>query len=196
MKTKALAATAVFAALTIALNPAFTNIFFYAPFAQGLVYQIWEIPVVVAFLIISPLAGVTISLLNTAVLLAVFPGVLPTGPFYNLAATLSMQVGIYIAYLLAKRVTQGKAENATSKYELKWAALSTGMGMLFRVVAMTIVLYIALPQNPPIGFAFPETLMLGYLPFAAVFNASLALYTILIAYFIARLVKKNLKLEI
>jgi riboflavin transporter FmnP len=196
MNTKALAATAVFAALTIALNPAFTNIFFYAPFAQGLVYQIWEIPVIVAFLIISPLAGVTISLLNTAVLLVVFPGALPTGPFYNLAATLSMQLGIYTAYVFAKRVTKGKAENANSTYEPKWAVLSTAMGIVFRVVAMTIVLYFALPQNPPIGFAFPETLMLGYLPFAAIFNASLALYTILTAYVIARLVKKNLKLNI
>ena len=115
MNTKKLALTIVFAALTVALNPAFTYIAFMAPYAPGLIYQIWEIPIVVAFLIIGPIAGIAISLLNTVVLLAVFPGILPTGPFYNLAATLSMQVGIFAAYTIAKKVTRGKTENPVSQ---------------------------------------------------------------------------------
>src|SRR5271157_4180245 len=105
MDTKKLSLTIVFAALSIALNPTFTYIGFFAPFAQGLVYQIWEIPIVVAFLIISPVAGLAISLVNTAVLFAIFPGALPTGPAYNLAATLSMQVGIFGAVAIGKRVS-------------------------------------------------------------------------------------------
>ena len=103
MNTKKLSLTIVFAALAIALNPTFTYISFAAPFAQGLIYQIWEIPIVVAFLIISPVAGLGVSLLNTAVLFAIFPGALPTGPIYNLAATLSMQVGIFAAVAIGKR---------------------------------------------------------------------------------------------
>jgi len=194
MNTKKLALTIVFAALTVALNPAFTNMAFPAPFAIGLIYQIWEIPIVIAFLIISPIAGVAISLLNTAVLFVVYPGILPTGPFYNLAATLSMQVGIFAAYIIAKKVTQRKTENAISQFEPKWVALSTAMGILTRVAAMSVVLYLALPQNPPIGFGFPLASTIAYLPFAAFFNATLALYTIPIGYFIARTVKKNLRL--
>jgi len=195
MDTKKLALTIVFAALTVALNPAFTYIGFYAPYAYGLVYQIWEIPIVVAFLIISPLAGLSISLLNTAVLLVVFPGVLPTGPFYNLAATLSMQLGIYAAYVIATRISRAKKENPVAHFEPKWAAVSTGMGILFRVVSMSIVLYFALPQGAPVGFNFALVDTIAYLPFAAFFNATLALYTIPIGYFIARTVKKNLRLN-
>ncbi len=85
MNTKKLSLTIVFAALAIALNPTFTYISLNFPFAQGLIYQIWEIPIVVAFLIISPVAGLGVSLLNTAVLFAIFPGALPTGPVYNLS---------------------------------------------------------------------------------------------------------------
>jgi riboflavin transporter FmnP len=196
MDTKKLSLTIVFAALTVALNPAFTNIAFYAPFAYGLIYQVWEIPIVVAFLIVSPIAGIAISLLNTSVLLAVFPGVLPTGPFYNLAATLSMQAGIYAAYRLAKGIKRGKTENTVSHFESKWVLLSTATGILARVAFMSVVLYFALPQQPPVGFAMPLVDTIAYLPFAAFFNATLALYTIPIGYFIAKTVKKNLRLSL
>jgi len=196
MNTKKLALTIVFAALAVALNPAFTNIAFYAPFAPGLIYQIWEIPIVIAFLIISPVAGVAITLLNTAVLFAVYPGILPTGPFYNLAATLSMQIGIFAAYILAKRVTRNKPENPASQFEPRWAAVSTAMGIISRVAGMSVLLYFVLPQKSPIGFEFSQAATIGYLPFAALFNATLALYTIPIAYFIAKTVKKSLRLNV
>ena len=188
--------TIVFAALAIALNPAFTSIGFFAPFAQGLVYQIWEIPIVVAFLIISPVAGLAISLVNTAVLFAVFPGVLPTGPLYNLAATLSMQVGIFSVYIIAKRVHMGKSNKVGSELGPKWATASTGMGILTRAAFMSVVLYFVLPQPSPIGFSFPLSATLAYLPFAAFFNATLALYTIPIGYLIANRVQKILKLNL
>ena len=196
MDTKKLALTIVFAALTVALNPAFTNIALYAPFAYGLIYQIWEIPIVIAFLIISPVAGVAISLLNTSVLLAIFPGVLPTGPFYNLAATLSMQAGIYAAYVLARRFNRRKTENPVSQFEPKWVALYTAMGILSRVAFMSVVLYFALPQQPPVGFTFSVAATVAYLPFAALFNGTLALYTIPIGYFIAETVRRNLRLNL
>jgi len=199
MNTKRLTLTIVFAALTVALNPAFTNIAFYAPFATGLIYQIWEIPIVIAFLIISPIAGVTITLLNTAVLFAVYPGILPTGPFYNLAASLSMQLGILVASMIAKKITQRKEQDPMGQFKLKWVGLSTTIGIIFRVAFMSVLLYFALPQQPPIGFAnfgFDQAAAILYLPAAAFFNATLALYTIPIAYFIAKTVKKNLRLNI
>jgi riboflavin transporter FmnP len=199
MNTKKLALTIVFGALTVALNPAFTNLALYAPFATGLIYQIWEIPIVIAFLIISPVAGVAITLLNTGVLFAVYPGILPTGPFYNLAACLSMQLGIYISYMIAKKITQRKGQNPLGQFEPKWIALATAMGIIFRVSFMSVLLYFALPQPPPIGFAnfgFDQAATILYLPAAAFFNATLALYTIPIGYFIAKTVKKNLRLNV
>ncbi len=196
MNTKKLALTIVFAALAIALNPAFTYIQFMAPYAYGLIYNVWEIPIVIAALIVSPIAGIAISLLNTSVLLAVFPGVIPTGPFYNLAATLSMQAGIMVAFVIAKKFAKNRSENSLSHYEPRWAAASTGLGILTRVAFMSVVLFFALPQTSPIGFGMNQAATIAYLPLAAIFNSTLALYTIPIAYIVARTVKKNLRLNI
>lgn len=196
MNTKKLSLTVVFAALAIALNPTFTYISFNFPLANGLIYQIWEIPIVVAFLIISPMAGLAISLINTAVLFAIFPGILPTGPAYNLAATLSMQIGIFAALTIGKKISCPKELNTNVLFKPKWAAVATGLGILTRVAFMSVVLYFALPQPSPIGFSLPFTATIGYLPFAAIFNASLALYTIPIGFLIAQRVQKVLHLAL
>jgi riboflavin transporter FmnP len=192
--TKRLSLIIVFAALAIALNPTFTNISLNFPLANGLIYQIWEIPIVVAFLIISPVAGLAISLINTTVLFAIFPGVLPTGPAYNLAATLSMQIGIFAAAAIAKKISCPKDQNSNVLFQLKWAALATAMGILTRVAFMSVILFFALPQPSPIGFSFPIQATVAYLPFAAFFNATLALYTIPIGFLIAQRVQKVLHL--
>jgi riboflavin transporter FmnP len=192
--TKKLSLTIVFAALAIALNPTFTYISLAAPFAQGLIYQIWEIPIVVAFLIISPVAGLGVSILNTAVLFAIFPGVLPTGPIYNLAATLSMQVGIFAAVAIGKRFFCSKNPETNILSKAKCAVVATTTGIFTRVLFMSVVLYFALPQPSPIGFSFPLDATIAYLPFAALFNATLALYTIPIGWLIAQRVQKVLHL--
>ena len=90
METKAITLTIVFAALTIALNPDITKIAFPAPYAPFLIYQIWEIPIVAAFLLVNLKSAVAISALNAVVLFAIFPGASPLGPVYNLAAIFSM----------------------------------------------------------------------------------------------------------
>ena len=194
MNTKKLALTIIFAALAIVLNPAFTQIQLYFPLAQGLIFQVWEIPIIIALLIISPVAAIAVSGLNTLVLFAIFPGVLPTGPLYNLAATLSMQAGIIAALLIGRKFYRAKGPDKSILSSFKWALVVTGFGMFTRVAFMSVLLYFALPQTPPIGFAFPIEVTIAYLPFAAIFNAILAAYTILIAYFIAGRVKKVLHL--
>jgi riboflavin transporter FmnP len=197
MNTKKLSLIIVFAALAIALNPSFTYISFAAPFAQGLIYQVWEIPIVVAFLIISPVAGLGVSLLNTAVLFIIFPGALPTGPAYNLAATLSMQVGIFAAVAIGKKVSCSKNPDINILSSTKWATIATAMGILPRVVFMSVLRYFALPQPYPIGFksfGFDQATTNAYLPFGALFNATLALYTIPIGWIIAHRVQKVLHL--
>ena len=195
MNTKKLALTIMFAALAIALNPSFTYIQLAAPFAQGLIYQIWEIPIVVALLIINPVASVAISFLNTLVLFAIYPGVLPTGPVYNLAATLSMQAGIIATLTLGKKIFY-KNQASSVLFKPKWAILATIAGILTRVTFMSLILYFALPQPSPIGFSFPIEATIGYLPLAAFFNATLAAYTIVIGFIIAQRVKKVLHLTL
>ncbi|UCH31032.1 MAG: hypothetical protein JSV05_05860 [Candidatus Bathyarchaeota archaeon] len=96
MDSKTIAAITVFAALTIALN--LSPIKIPAPYAPFLIYQIWEIPIVAAALLFGLRVGAAVSVINTLLLLAIFPGELPTGPFYNLAAILSMLFGIYLVH--------------------------------------------------------------------------------------------------
>jgi riboflavin transporter FmnP len=193
MNTKTLALTIVFAVVTIILNPAFTNIVFPFPLATFLFFQIWEIPIVIAFILIGPKSGVTITIINTLVLLAVFPGASPTGPFYNLAAVLSMLLGIYLAYKLV--ASKQKTENSTFRCGTIIAAVSTALGTIFRVGIMSIVNYVFLRFPPPVGYSYTEAAILPFIPIVGVFNAIIALYTIPIGLIIANVVKSNLKLQ-
>jgi riboflavin transporter FmnP len=189
MNTKALATTIVFAALTVALNPGVSGIGVPAPYAPYLIYGLWEIPVVTAFLLINPASAIAISILNSVVLFAFFPGPLPTGPFYNLIAIFSTLLGLYVAQKFIKH------EPSEQKNVLKIAVASTGLGIVLRVVVMTVVNYVTLQQPYPIGFELEEIAVIASLPLTAVFNGTVVLYTIPIGEFIANIVKSRLKPE-
>lgn len=189
MNTKTLATTIIFAALTVALNPGVSGIGVPAPYAPFLIYGLWEIPIVAAFLLISPASGIMIALLNAAVLFAFFPGLLPAGPFYNLIALFSMLLGLYIARKFLDR------KNTRQQKVLKIAAASTIFGIVLRVLVMTAVNYIALRQPYPFGFELEEMAVLAFLPAGALFNGTIVLYTIPIGEFIANVIKSRLKLK-
>jgi riboflavin transporter FmnP len=189
MNTKALATTIVFAALTVALNPGVSGIGVPAPYAPYLIYGLWEIPVVTAFLLINPASAIAISILNSVVLFAFFPGPLPTGPFYNLIAIFSTLLGLYVAQKFIKH------EPSEQKNVLKIAVASTGLGIVLRVLVMTVVNYVTLQQPYPIGFELEEIAVIASLPLTAVFNGTVVLYTIPIGEFIANIVKSRLKPE-
>jgi riboflavin transporter FmnP len=188
MNTKVLATSIVFAALTVALNPAVSGVGIPAPYAPFLIYGLWEIPIVAAFLLISPAAGALISILNALVLFVFFPGALPTGPLYNLAAIFLMLLGVFVGRkLFAANPGQGQKG-------LKIAAASTILGIIIRVTAMAVINYVTLQQSYPIGFGLDELSVLTiYLPSTALFNATVALYTVPIGEFIADVVKSRLK---
>jgi riboflavin transporter FmnP len=186
MDTKKMAAVTIFAAVTITLNLSPVKI--PAPYAPFLIYQIWEIPIVAAFLIYGTLVGVIVSIINSLVLLAVFPGSLASGPFYNLAAVLGMLLGLIIAKKLAGGNPGEHRESFTT-------ILSTTLGTISRVGIMTVIDWIFLRFPPPIGFSIPEeAIVYVWLPLIAIFNATLALYTIPSGYFLARVVKKGIKI--
>ena len=189
MNTKELATTIVFAALTVALNPGIvpaTGV--PAPYAPFLIYGLWEIPIVAAFILISPASGILISLLNAAVLFAFFPGSLPTGPFYNLIAIFSMIMGVYVG----RRFFSSEPTQVPNV--VKIAAASTILAIIIRVAVMTIVNYVTLPQDYPIGFGLPVSAVLTlYLPPIALFNATVVLYTVPIGEFIADVIKSRLR---
>jgi len=187
MNTKMVAVITIFAALTLALNLSPVKI--PAPYAPYLIYQIWEIPIVAAFLLYGVVAGIIIAIINTAVLFGVFPGTLPTGPLYNLAAVISMLFGMFIARKFAQR-------NPRKYGEAFSTAMFMVLGTIFRVSIMTLVNWTFLRFPTPVGFNMPEAAILIALPLIATFNATLALYTIPLGYVAAKAVKVGTKIPI
>ena len=134
MDSRPIAAIIIFSALAIMLN--LSPIKIPAPYAPFLIYQIWEIPIVAAFLLYGSKVGVAVSILNTIALLAIFPGALPTGPLYDLAAVLSMLFGIYIihkASLVFRRRLVGNGYFAEAVTYMALAMLSI-MGALVQTL--------------------------------------------------------------
>ena len=197
MDTKTLSTTIVFAAVTVALNPAISGIAIPAPYAPYLLYQIWEIPIVAAFVLISRKSAISIALLNAVVLVTFFPGALPSGPVYNLIAILSMLLGIFIVQKTFKTKNSTESNQNESEYtKTKFVTLSTVFGIILRVVVMTLVNYVVLRYPYPLGYEIEElAIVTVFLTPTGFFNATLALYTIPVGLFIAKAINKNLKLK-
>lgn len=184
MKTKTIANIVVFTALTIVLNIWGPKIS--APYLPFLKYQIWEIPIVAAFLLLGSFVGVLIAVANALLLFVVYPGDLPTGPFYNLASILSMLLGVYLTHKII-------AKHFGTRNEAVMGTFSTALGIILRVGVMTIINYAALRFTFPIGFSLTEQEILLYLPLIGIFNLTLALYTIPSGYIIAKAVRSAIK---
>ncbi len=190
MNTKKLALTAVFAALTVALNPAISKIGIPAPYAPYLIYGLWEIPIVAAFLLIGPKSGIAISLLNALVLFAFYQGFLPAGPFYNLAAVMSMLLGVYIANkLFSRNISQGNQATIV-------VTVATILGIFFREIVMTIINYVTLQQPYPFGLSYSQLVTIGTLPLTGIFNGTVVLYTVPLAYLITRIIQRSIRLNL
>ena len=187
MNSKKIALIAMFTAITVAL--VISPIKFPAPYAPFLVYQIWEIPIVTAFLLFGPTGAITITVLNTIILMGVFPGPLPAGPLYNLAAILSMLMGIYL-------VQRFVAERFRKRRETMITVASTILGIVARVGIMSIVNWVCLPLPYPFGYNIPAVAVTPILPVIGFFNATLALYTIPAGYFLAGVIGHSLKTSV
>jgi riboflavin transporter FmnP len=179
MEAKQLAIIAVFTAISVVLVLSPFKI--PAPYAPFLYYQIWEIPLVTAFLVYGPLTGLSIAGLNTLILVTLFPGDLPTGPLYNLGAVASMLSGVYIIhhYLQFRGRTTIRVP------------VSTALSMVVRVLFMSLINWLALRYPYPIGFSMPEEAIMAVLPLIGLFNATVVLYTIPMGYILAQAVSRG-----
>ena len=193
MNTKTLALLIIFTALTIAINIAGPKI--PAPYAPFLLYQLWEIPIVITFLAIGIKEGIMVTVINALVLLVYDPGPLLLGPIYNLIAVLSMMLGVYIPYKIATRGYKSENINNILKQKIKLLIiLTTALGIVLRVVITSLTNYFALQQGPPVGFGLNQTATIAALPLIALFNATVAIYTIPIGISIAIAITSRFKL--
>ncbi len=186
MNSRKISILVVFSALTVFLN--ISPIKIPAPYAPFLIYQLWEIPIVTVSLLYGFQMGISVSIINTLILLLVYPGALPTGPLYNFIAVLSMLFGIYIFrkfFLNFYKMDNEKISITTS----------TILGMITRVITMTIINWIVLPFPPPIGFSIPSDIAITFLPLIGFFNATLALYTIPLGIILAKAVRNRITIN-
>ena len=97
-------------------------------------------------------------------------------------------VGIFIADRLTRKNSQEERS-----FGVKKIALSTSLAMLVRVVVMAPIMFAILHY----GFIAPKVpdayTIAVVLPLQAVFNITIALYTVPVGFLLARVVSRNLK---
>jgi len=181
MDTKRISLVAIFAALAIILNPDVSRISIPAPFAPFLPYQVWEIPIFVAFTLLGPKPGLFIALIGSIALLAFHPGVIAVG---GIMACVAMLGGFYLAYKLVTRNVPREKMPSTRKTVIA----TTAGAVIFRTVVMAVQNYYMLPL---MGVTYPLAVII---PLVALFNATEPLYVVPISYFIAKTINKHLKI--
>ncbi len=184
MDTKAIALTIVFAAVAIALTPIAVP----AGFMVGYYFRFWEIPIVVAFLLLSPKIGVLVAALRALAELTLLPtpaGFL--GPITSFGGTLAMLLGVYVAGWLLKRKQfkpQGK------RFGIAAVTLLSAFGALSRASIVPFIMYPVYRFFAPRAFTDAQIMVL--VPGIMVFAAILALYTIAVGYLIAKTINRSL----
>ena len=183
-RPRRLSLIALFTALAVVLNLA---VAVPAPYEPFLFYEVWEVPILLDVLILGFWDGATVAVLNTLLLEAYRPGALPVAPLYNLIAQLSMFAGVLpVDRIARRRGWEGR----------KLVPAATAAGSALRTGVMTIVNGIILPLPYPVGFGsglFPITPadVPGLLVPIGIFNFTIALYTVPLAYSLARAVESR-----
>ena len=186
----------MFVALAAAIDAFVPKIPFPIPLYSYLYYNLWEIPIIVIFILYGLKAAVPVAVLNAFLLVIIFPGSLITGPFYNLIAVLSMLIGVFTAYKIATyKCPKESLIPFLKKHELGLGISMTTLGIITRVVITTITNFYLIAQPPPIGFSFPYAATVAFLPFSAIFNATQALFTLPLALLTSVAVISALKIK-
>ncbi|MDA4126675.1 MAG: hypothetical protein OK452_05690 [Thaumarchaeota archaeon] len=157
---------AIFTAMAVVLN----GLTVPAPYAGFLLYGIWEIPVLLALLLLGLGGGLAVAALNGVALEFINPGGLPTGPLYNLVAEVAMFAGV----LAARRLMRGRGAAAL-------VIASTVLGAAARTGVMTVVNWAVLAQPYPIGFGsfgVTQADVPALLVLIGIFNATVSLYVV------------------
>lgn len=185
MNSKRLALVAVFAALAIILSPGVSRISIPSPFFF-LPYEVWEIPIFVAFLLFGSRFGLFVAGVGSAALIVFRPTFIAVS---GILACFAMLTGFLLAYKLVSRNQSSQITEPSTRRTL--VALTAG-GVIFRTWVMAVQNYFVLP------YAIPElsqsALLSGVIPLVAVFNMTEPLYVIPASYLLAKVIGSNLKI--
>jgi riboflavin transporter FmnP len=188
MDTKRVALIAVFAALAIALSPGISRISIPSPFF-GLAFQVWEIPIFVAFLVVGPKSGLFVACVGSVVMFAFQPTFIAVG---GVLACFAMLGGFYLAY---KLVTRNLPQGITPSTRKTVIAVTAG-GVVFRTLVMAVQNYYTLPMMLPLmGYNVSQSFIVSVvIPLVVLFNVTEPLYVIPVSYLVAKAIGSNLKI--
>ena len=189
MQSKTVAVAVVFAAVAIALNAIrIPTIYWSRNF-----YGVSQIPVIIVFLLFGISVGVLVGVLNWLGALALFPLGLNGVVAYSMdfISLLVMFLGLYLASKIGRYYETGVIQ--------KRQLLSlTGITSIVRGGIMPFVDYGLLYHVfLPLFFdiTLPEIVLVGMFPVFIFYNVSTALYSIPIAYIIAKKTSKYLNIK-
>lgn len=186
-RNRNITAIAIFAALAIVLHLSPAKI--PAPYAPFLIYELWEIPIIIAFYLYGVKVSLAVAGINFMSLLVIFPGSLQAGPIYNLIAIASMIFGILLVYQITR-------SGSRFKNNVWLFGLTIIFGSVARVLIMTVVNATLLPFPPPFGFNMPFEAVFSIIHLLALFNASVAIYSIVIARILIRVIQNSTRIQI
>jgi len=192
LKAISVALIAVFSAIAISLN-AFRIPSFYWP---GFSYGLYEIPVVVAFIIYGFKIGYLVEILHIMgqeIFFTTGIGAVVVYPMGLIFHTL-MFSGIYLANkLINRKIAKGKnvSEKKTTIY---YTGLATALrGGIMPIIDYKVLYSIILPFA--LGHTIPETYTLSLIPAFITYNITGTLYTVPIAHAIAKKTAKHLGIK-
>jgi riboflavin transporter FmnP len=191
MNTKSIALTITFAAAAIALYAIKIPSLFY----PGVPFQISQIPIVVAFLLFGFRVGIFVGFLDLVGGLALFP-LGPNGIILyamDFLSTLIMFIGLY----LGSRFITCNDESGGLSFWKKPLVGFTGSATAFRGLVMPFFDYMAFRVLVPLvlGINLPEAYILGLVPAFVLYNIIVTLYTVPVAYVVAKQASKYFTLE-
>ena len=186
-RSRAITAVAIFASLAIILH--LSPIKIPAPYAPFLIYELWEIPIFAAFYLYGARISLAVAFINFLSLLVLFPGMLPSGPIYNLIAISATILGL----LIVSHITGSVSRFQRSFWPFSLTIL---VAPSIRVLVMTIVNATMLPVSAPLGLNMPFEVVIAILPLIGFFNASVAIYSIVIARIIIRTISATTRISL
>ena len=183
LKFKAVVLIVLFTGLALLLN--FYGPKIPVPYMPSLLYYLWEIPIVTAFVLCGVKVGFFTALTSVLVPFAVSKENPTPNLFYCSAATIGMLLGVGI--------TKFYASKHSLKGGLVQAFMLTFSGAILRTAIVMLVFLSFLGSSPPLGFSFSEPATTKTMMYRAVYDFSLALYTVPLGYIIAEAIKRHFK---
>jgi riboflavin transporter FmnP len=186
MNTKSIALIITFAAVAIALNAVRIP----SVFDPGASYQFSQIPIIVAFLLFGVRIGFSVGILNMAggmLLFSTGPTTIITYPM-GLVSVLVMFAGLYAG---SRFITKNGKSLHTAIGLTFFAVVLRGFIMPF--VDYGVLYHVLVPLV--LGVSLPEAFIAGLIPAFILYNVTVPLYTIPLAYVVATKVGNHLKME-